>query len=32
VESWTDKISAENGFSDVHHTLEIFGLCSTCTA
>jgi Fur family ferric uptake transcriptional regulator len=32
VESWTDKISTENGFSDVHHTLEIFGLCSTCTA
>ena len=31
VESWTDKISAENGFSDVHHTLEIFGLCSDCT-
>lgn len=32
VESWTDKISAENGFSDVQHTLEILGLCSACTA
>jgi len=32
VESWTDKISAENGFSDVHHTLEIFGICSDCRA
>lgn len=31
VESWTDKISSENGFSDVHHTLEIFGLCASCT-
>jgi Fur family transcriptional regulator, ferric uptake regulator len=31
VESWTDRISAENGFSDVHHTLEIFGTCSGCT-
>lgn len=31
VESWTDKVSAENGFSDVHHTLEIFGLCASCT-
>jgi Fur family transcriptional regulator, ferric uptake regulator len=31
VERWTDKISAENGFSDVHHTLEIFGTCSACT-
>jgi Fur family ferric uptake transcriptional regulator len=30
VESWTDKISAENGFSDVQHTLEILGLCSGC--
>jgi Fur family ferric uptake transcriptional regulator len=32
VESWTDKISKENGFSDVHHTLDIFGLCAACTA
>lgn len=31
VEFWTDKISKENGFSDVHHTLDIFGLCPTCT-
>jgi Fur family ferric uptake transcriptional regulator len=30
VESWADKIGAENGFSDVHHTLEIFGTCSNC--
>jgi Fur family transcriptional regulator, ferric uptake regulator len=30
VERWADKISAENGFSDVHHTLEIFGICSAC--
>ncbi|MEP7368822.1 MAG: transcriptional repressor, partial [Dermatophilaceae bacterium] len=25
VESWADKVSAENGFSDVQHTLEIVG-------
>jgi Fur family transcriptional regulator, ferric uptake regulator len=31
VERWADKISAENGFTDVHHTLDIFGLCSACT-
>ena len=31
VERWADKIGAENGFSDVHHTLEIFGTCSACT-
>ena len=32
VESWADKISAENGFSDVQHTLEIVGTCSACQA
>lgn len=32
VESWADKISAENGFSDVQHTLEIVGTCSECQA
>jgi len=32
VESWADKISAENGFSDVEHTLEIVGTCSDCQA
>jgi Fur family ferric uptake transcriptional regulator len=30
VESWADKVSAENGFSDVQHTLEIVGTCSDC--
>jgi len=30
MDRWTDRISAENGFSDVHHTLEFFGICSTC--
>ena len=32
VESWADKISAENGFSDVQHTLEIVGTCANCQA
>lgn len=32
VESWADKVSAENGFSDVEHTLEIVGTCSDCQA
>jgi Fur family transcriptional regulator, ferric uptake regulator len=32
VEIWTDKISAENGFSDVHHTLEILGTCADCVS
>ncbi len=30
VESWADKVSADNGFSDVQHTLEIIGTCSSC--
>ena len=30
VESWTDRISADNGFSDVQHTLEILGTCASC--
>lgn len=30
VERWADKIAEENGFSDVAHTLEIFGTCSAC--
>jgi len=24
-------VSAEHGFTDVSHTLEIFGLCSDCS-
>lgn len=32
VERWADKVGAENGFSDVVHTLEIFGTCSDCQA
>jgi Fur family ferric uptake transcriptional regulator len=30
VERWADKISADNGFSEVRHTLEIFGTCADC--
>lgn len=30
VERWADKVAAEHGFTDVSHTLEIFGLCATC--
>lgn len=30
VERWADKIGAENGFTDVVHTLEIFGTCADC--
>jgi Fur family ferric uptake transcriptional regulator len=32
VETWADKVAAQNGFTDVNHTVEIFGLCATCAA
>lgn len=28
VEQWADRVSSENGFRDVEHTLEIFGVCA----
>lgn len=28
VERWADQVSAEHGFRDVEHTVEIFGVCS----
>jgi Fur family ferric uptake transcriptional regulator len=31
VERWTRSIAERNGFSDVSHTLDIFGLCRDCT-
>ena len=30
VEAWANRVSAEHGFTDVHHTLEIFGTCADC--
>ena len=30
VEQWSDRIAAENDFTDVSHTLEIFGICGSC--
>ena len=31
VEKWADTMAAEHGYTEVSHTLEIFGLCQTCT-
>ncbi|GAB3846241.1 Fur family transcriptional regulator [Nesterenkonia populi] len=31
VESWATELAAEHGFSDLQHTLEIFGLCQKCS-
>lgn len=30
VERWADNVAAEHGFSEVAHTLEIFGRCADC--
>jgi Fur family ferric uptake transcriptional regulator len=30
VESWTSKIAAQHGYSEVSHTLELFGTCAAC--
>jgi Fur family ferric uptake transcriptional regulator len=30
VEQWADQVAAQHGFTDVGHTLEIFGTCATC--
>lgn len=31
VEDWTRAVAREHGFTDIHHTLEIFGLCPRCS-
>ncbi len=30
VERWADRVAADHGFTDVAHTLELFGLCEEC--
>ena len=30
VERWADATAAQHGFRDVSHTVEVFGVCSTC--
>jgi len=30
VENWADRVSAEHGFTEVRHTLEIIGTCADC--
>jgi Fur family transcriptional regulator, ferric uptake regulator len=31
VEAWADRQAAEHGFTEVGHTLEIFGRCAGCS-
>jgi Fur family ferric uptake transcriptional regulator len=30
VESWAAAVAAEHGFTDVTHTVEVFGTCTAC--
>ena len=32
VETWAEAVAREHGYSDVSHTLEIFGTCAACTS
>ena len=31
VERWATRVAEEHGFTEVSHTLEIFGVCSACS-
>lgn len=30
VEKWAEKVGADAGFTDVSHSVELFGTCATC--
>jgi len=32
AEAWASKVASEHGFTDVSHTIDIFGLCQKCTS
>lgn len=32
LEQWAADVAAEHGFSEVSHTIEVFGVCGECTA
>ena len=32
VERWADRVAGEHGFTDVAHTLEVFGTCGECSS
>jgi Fur family ferric uptake transcriptional regulator len=31
VEAWATRVAEQHGFTDVSHTVEVFGTCATCT-
>lgn len=32
VETWARQVAAGHGYTDISHTVEIFGLCPACTS
>ncbi|MEU7815021.1 Fur family transcriptional regulator [Pseudonocardia halophobica] len=30
VEEWTQRVAREHGFTEISHTVEIFGVCRSC--
>ena len=32
VESWAALVGSQHGFSDIQHTIELFGTCAVCTS
>ncbi|MCZ0727866.1 Fur family transcriptional regulator [Mycolicibacterium iranicum] len=30
VENWASEVAKAHGYSDIHHTIEIFGVCRNC--
>lgn len=32
VERWAERTATDHGFTDVSHTVEVFGTCGTCAA
>jgi len=32
VEQWAKDVAAEHGFTQPHHIVDVFGLCSTCSS
>ena len=32
VERWAGAVAVEHGFTEVNHTLELFGLCAECSS
>ncbi len=32
IERWAGEVAREHGYSDVDHTIELFGLCPRCAA